>query len=496
MDVPRSKRGERYVRREHEKQNAEGMERQTIDVEEREDNPEEHVESDEGSLVSVELGDEERAEEHILPAQEPENEPGDGSGMIRMFELLKQMKEEGERRAEEAKEQIKQIDEKNERRAKQIDEKNERRAEDTKEEIKRMAKNVTQDLSKKLEAVEERIMAKTQVSIEALSERITENTRSITEHVDRLDKDIEQNASKWKEALKLSQERTGQGLAEIHGELEKHTQQVNEVRSEVEQQAGRVTECQTLINDRHKSNQQELDKLRLEMETDRSQTTVRTEIIGDSRVSDDRKFRGHSSRAIRFLTDIRQELGSKINNWQRSQHIIRHFLTGTALEWYETYSDQLKSFDEFEAQFKRRFWSSVIQNNLRRELEVGVFNPNGRMNPVEYLTSKYKIARQLDSQINEEQFVITISRHFDGFVQDARMCGAIKTIDQLQDLLDARHAHVMRFNRDDRRRNGYEGGRQHQGNAYQNRDNRPPRPEPKWQDRVNAPRVTTSNPKN
>lgn len=358
------------------------------------------------------------------------------------------------------------------------------------DDIRTMLASMMVQISTSSRELNEKISTSSRELNEKINERISTGSREVNEKISQsaretreslreaFSRELEQATSKWDINLRNTDERLTGEIKEVRESVEEQQGKMDKLENRMAHQEQNASEIvQAYIRNANEirkdveKNHQEIVDLREDLEDGRWKTNIR---VGhsDYRVPDEKKFCGQPTKAVKFLKDVKQDLGRKISNWEQAKVTLRTYLVGTASEWYETCEDEMESFEQFEVQFKRRFWSSVIQNNYRRELEVGTYDPNGRLNPVEYLISKYKLAKQLDTHISEEQFVLTISRHFDGFVQDARMCGAITTIDRMQDLLDARHANTTRFRQDQRptynRYNDHQqrGAYNRQANAY------------------------------
>ena len=86
---------------------------------------------------------------------------------------------------------------------------------------------------------------------------------------------------------------------------------------------------------------------------------------------------------------------------------LQKSLTSKAKTWLYMIQDQIKTFKDFETEFKNSFWNESIQNNLNWKI---AYEKNTSLTRVQYATNIFTIAQDLN--MSESEIIINLKNHF------------------------------------------------------------------------------------
>ena len=115
---------------------------------------------------------------------------------------------------------------------------------------------------------------------------------------------------------------------------------------------------------------------------------------------------------------------------------IRDRFKDTHDNWWMATRHDIQSYPEFKRQFKVKFWSEATQNIVRDDLCHGRYEPCTGQTPSAYFLGKVCLARNLEPRIPDECLVTKLALHYREEIKQARLCGQIKTIPDMEKLLD------------------------------------------------------------
>ena len=130
--------------------------------------------------------------------------------------------------------------------------------------------------------------------------------------------------------------------------------------------------------------------------------------------------------------------------------------------------NEINNFDEFVRVFKHRFWSPIIQKNIKKKIEFSHFDMNGKQTRTVYAMEMCTLAQELDIEYNEKSLVNDISSHFDREVRAAIKRQGINSTEELFTLLDEFDTEVAKKKVTSSRNNNYQN-RNNNNNSYEER---------------------------
>ena len=114
--------------------------------------------------------------------------------------------------------------------------------------------------------------------------------------------------------------------------------------------------------------------------------------------------------------------------------IGRH-LEGEAAVWWRVIKNSGTNFAEFKEAFTNKYWSDMIQERVRNELEFGRYQMESGMNMIQYLERKLLENRQLIPPIPDQYLIRKIAKHYSQGVQIAIITRGVTTISEFEQVL-------------------------------------------------------------
>ncbi|XP_024946769.1 uncharacterized protein LOC112495244 [Cephus cinctus] len=141
-----------------------------------------------------------------------------------------------------------------------------------------------------------------------------------------------------------------------------------------------------------------------------------------------------TSRPMRYLQELKQyclTLGLE----QDIKLVISQSMTGSTKEWWLLIEEKIYAWEDFEREFKRRFWNEEEQYRISEKLEFGSFDENKKGSRVDYAIRIISNAKDIEPPIPEAQIITKMARHFDENIRSAILARGMKTTDEILDLL-------------------------------------------------------------
>lgn len=137
------------------------------------------------------------------------------------------------------------------------------------------------------------------------------------------------------------------------------------------------------------------------------------------------------------------------------RNLISRMLVGPANEWWSMHNVGIRDFEEFKVCFEEKYWNYNIQMTVRRSIESGKYNDNGRLSRTAYFTRKVLILKHLRPRLPEREILRILGVHFDRSICDAITTQVIKTLKDMEMVLDEADlmSRIVRNRQDDNRYN-------------------------------------------
>ena len=115
--------------------------------------------------------------------------------------------------------------------------------------------------------------------------------------------------------------------------------------------------------------------------------------------------------------------------------IINQCMERLARKWWNITRDRITTWEDFERQFCRRFWSEEIEDNVKLRLDYEWYDEKKKMSRMGYAMNAIGLARDLRPAISETEIVNTVRRHFPEDIRATLRTLGIRTITEILDLL-------------------------------------------------------------
>lgn len=133
---------------------------------------------------------------------------------------------------------------------------------------------------------------------------------------------------------------------------------------------------------------------------------------------------------MEFLERIKKNLTrNRENRCTTIKGMLDEYFKGMTDNWWTATQHDFKQL------FKAKYWSESTQNIVRDNLWNGKYPARGI--PTAYFLGKVCLVRNLEPKIPEECLVSKLAYHFEEGIIRARLCGQIKTIQGMANLLES-----------------------------------------------------------
>ena len=122
---------------------------------------------------------------------------------------------------------------------------------------------------------------------------------------------------------------------------------------------------------------------------------------------------------MKFLSEFKKYLDVDKPNVSQLMCLISQALENEARKWWYMHEGEVDLYDDFVERFQARYWDSNTQRTAKRKIEYGQFYLGGATNRINYATSMYGIAMEVDMNYIEEEFVLKLSEHFERTIRHA-----------------------------------------------------------------------------
>lgn len=128
-------------------------------------------------------------------------------------------------------------------------------------------------------------------------------------------------------------------------------------------------------------------------------------------------FNGRSQiNPITFLKKVKKYIKS-LNAHDRGLDIALECVTGHARQVMELYSKGWATFADFEADFRRNYWTEQIQESVRYRIIKGEYPTNSSLSMSEHFAEQTETMQSLTIAFSERDLVNSIMRHYPVDVQ-------------------------------------------------------------------------------
>lgn len=115
--------------------------------------------------------------------------------------------------------------------------------------------------------------------------------------------------------------------------------------------------------------------------------------------------------------------------------IFSQAMQGSAKQWYYGVEEFIVNFEDFEENFRDRYWNEPIKQKLRIRLETGLYDADGSKSRVSHAEELLAIAKELKINLSDADLILTIGRQFEFVIQQTIRMQSIKKFGHLYDLL-------------------------------------------------------------
>lgn len=164
---------------------------------------------------------------------------------------------------------------------------------------------------------------------------------------------------------------------------------------------------------------EKINTLELEIKNNQSCTVI---ISGNEHLStkDIPIFKDHKRNPIEFLNRFSEYVEQKNEtNWVRIKQWLDRALQSVYDNWWSANRQEISTYEQFQIQFKNKYWSEIIQHQIRSDIENGKYILNTGMTPTAYFWSKISVAKHLEPSIQEEILCTKLCFHFDKTIRRA-----------------------------------------------------------------------------
>lgn len=148
------------------------------------------------------------------------------------------------------------------------------------------------------------------------------------------------------------------------------------------------------------------------------------------------KAEGDNERPLKFLRDMKQYITSNNLNIERIKLVLSQNLQNKATSWWDITCNNINSWEDFETQFRERFWSDVKVRKLKEKLQFGRYNFRGSKSRMQYASDMLSLMNELEPEKSETERIGTLINHFDRSIQIAIIGREITKLSELNKILE------------------------------------------------------------
>lgn len=246
-------------------------------------------------------------------------------------------------------------------------------------------------------------------NIKEVKTLVNKGDKELGGKVDKVSKRVDEISKEWDERLNT------------------HCTEVSrEIKAVSEENGNRLTQLDQQINELQESQKELRTKSRHggERPATRSHPDEATRHI---------TFNGASRFPIEFLKEL-DEIQREYYEESNIKWIAQH-LEGDAFVWWRIVKDSITTYKEFQDAFREKFWSDLVQQEVRDNLEYGRFYQSDGLTPIQYIERRVLECRQLNPPISDAHLIKKLIRHYSKEIEIASITRGIKDLAAFESLL-------------------------------------------------------------
>ena len=153
-----------------------------------------------------------------------------------------------------------------------------------------------------------------------------------------------------------------------------------------------------------------------------------------------------NEKPIKFLKEMRRYLQPSESPLEELKYLLSRNLKGNAASWWYVVEDSVQRFEDFEEQFRDKFWSEEVTEALVRRIENGTYTSNGPLSRVDYTIELMSFAQDFD-KYSEEEFVKKLAQHHDLDIRFMVKSRGVKDRKTFMNLLQCKDSETRRDRR-------------------------------------------------
>jgi hypothetical protein len=150
--------------------------------------------------------------------------------------------------------------------------------------------------------------------------------------------------------------------------------------------------------------------------------------------------------------------------------LIEQCFEGTTSMWFQIIKSDIKSIDDFKSKFLKQFWSSEIQRQIKKRIEIENYRSEGKLTMAEYFIDRTLTLKSMIPPLDDLEIIDILSHNFNEQIRASVSVQNIQTFERFIELLNREDMH----NKTERvRRNSNEyRPNQNSPNTYYNKPHR------------------------
>ena len=272
--------------------------------------------------------------------------------------------------------------------------------------------------------------------LNASTSELKQELHRIDQRMDRLEetyiKPLKTQADNIEEVMDKSFREVFNELDTIHGRINRTEQKLEREKEERELQHAQLLE--KIVTERE-NNHRALEEVKGKIINQKNAQTHQGGPMENS-LGKMPKLRiyGTERNPMQLLAEVERRLPNVSSEEKLS--MVEKILEGSAKQWYEVKSSQIKDWETFKKTYKESYWNKYIQEKVRDQIENGKYNSEiMKADRTQYTYTLMSKAKYLDLPIGEEMLVAKVSKHFGDLFYETANLKCIETTDALLNLL-------------------------------------------------------------
>lgn len=139
---------------------------------------------------------------------------------------------------------------------------------------------------------------------------------------------------------------------------------------------------------------------------------------------------------IKFLRDLNEYCAVTQAEPEEARYVVSQALKGAAGEWWRLVQDEIGDWQTFEKRFIAKFWSEGRQNGIRKNMEFGHYEVEGKISRCEYAMQIFGLAKDLTRKPSEQEVIAQMANHFNEEIRAAIFSREINNKERLFQMLE------------------------------------------------------------